>query len=156
MARKQTAHKTARSRSTQPKLTMKYAGGLVKHLGLQMYSGAVPSIAELVKNAYDANASEVEIKIPFDKAWERGSTIEVRDYGVGMSFAECDSKYLAIGRDRRSEGGDVVEGSTTRRPIGRKALENWLALESPRQYPCEPFGTARDRSSKCKIGRAHV
>ncbi|HYN84202.1 MAG TPA: hypothetical protein VER32_03050, partial [Pyrinomonadaceae bacterium] len=39
-------------------LTMKYAGGLIKHLGLQMYSGAVPAIAELVKNSYDANAAE--------------------------------------------------------------------------------------------------
>jgi hypothetical protein len=34
-----------------PVLTMKYAGGLIKHLGLQMYSGAVPAIAELIKNA---------------------------------------------------------------------------------------------------------
>ncbi len=46
-------------------LTMKYAGGLIKHLGLQMYSGAVPSIAELIKNAYDANATEVNISQQF-------------------------------------------------------------------------------------------
>lgn len=33
------------------KLEMKYAGGLIRHLGLQMYSGAVPAIAELISNS---------------------------------------------------------------------------------------------------------
>jgi len=112
-----------RTRQTQAgTLTMKYAGGMIKHLGLQMYSGAVPSIAELIKNAYDANAREVNIIIPFEKTWGAASTIEVKDYGVGMSFADCDDKYLVIGRDRRKEDGDRVEGSSTRKPIGRKGI----------------------------------
>ena len=112
-----------------PKLTMKYAGGLIKHLGLQMYSGAVPAIAELVKNSYDANASSVDISIPFNTIWGPESVIEVRDNGLGMSFADCDTKYLVIGRDRRKELGDIVEGSTTRRPIGRKGIGKLVVLE---------------------------
>lgn len=103
-------------------LTMKYAGGLIKHLGLQMYSGAVPSIAELIKNAYDANAKEVNITIPFGVPWEAGSTIEVKDDGHGMSFSDCDDKYLVIGRDRREAEGDIVLGNPNRRPIGRKGI----------------------------------
>src|SRR5438067_481689 len=95
-------------------LTMKYAGGLIKHLGLQMYSGAVPAIAELVKNSYDANASEVDITIPFDEPWGPSSSIKVMDSGHGMRFSDCDNKYLVLGRDRREEEGDRVEGSTTR------------------------------------------
>lgn len=114
-----------RQKSTRPPkhiLTMKYAGGLIKHLGLQMYSGAVPSIAELVKNSYDANASEVDITIPFDKPWGPSSSITVKDSGHGMRFSDCDNKYLVLGRDRRAAEGDRVEGSTTRRPIGRKGI----------------------------------
>lgn len=106
----------------KPILTMKYAGGLIKHLGLQMYSGAVPSIAELIKNAYDANATEVNINIPFNKPWSAGSVIEVKDNGHGMSFEDCDDKYLVIGRDRREAEGDVVIGNPNRRPIGRKGI----------------------------------
>ena len=68
----------------KPTLTMKYAGGLIKHLGLQMYSGAVPSIAELIKNAYDANATEVNISILFAKPWNASSKIEVKDNGHGI------------------------------------------------------------------------
>lgn len=106
----------------KPFLTMKYAGGLIKHLGLQMYSGAVPSIAELIKNAYDANATEVNISVLFAKPWNAGSKIEVKDNGHGMSFADCDDKYLVIGRDRREAEGDTVFGNTNRRPIGRKGI----------------------------------
>jgi hypothetical protein len=111
-----------RAEPKTPTLTMKYAGGLIKHLGLQMYSGAVPSIAELIKNAYDANATKVEIAIPFDESWAPSSFIKVKDNGNGMSFADCDSKYLVVGRDRRKEEGDRVEGNPNRRPIGRKGI----------------------------------
>lgn len=106
----------------KPTLTMKYAGGLIKHLGLQMYSGAVPSIAELIKNAYDANATEVNISIPFGNPWGAGSLIVVEDNGHGMSFDDCDNKYLVIGRDRRETDGDQVIGNPNRRPIGRKGI----------------------------------
>ena len=51
-------------------LKMKVAGGLVKHLGLQMYSGAVPALAELVSNSWDAMAESVVIDIPFTRALE--------------------------------------------------------------------------------------
>ena len=45
------------SRNRQYKTTV--AGQLFKHLGLQMYSGAVPAISELISNAYDAMARNV-------------------------------------------------------------------------------------------------
>ena len=42
---------------------MTVAGQLFKHLGLQMYSGAVPAISELISNAYDAMARNVWISL---------------------------------------------------------------------------------------------
>jgi len=35
---------------------MSYAGNVVKHLGRLMYGGAVPALAELIANAWDAEA----------------------------------------------------------------------------------------------------
>ena len=87
-------------------LTMRFAGRLVKHLGLQMYSGAVPAIAELIANAWDAMAKNVYINIPFVKSLEHTDKIIVKDDGSGMSFEECDNHYLVVGRDRRSDEGD--------------------------------------------------
>ena len=44
-------------RPEQPQYKMTVAGQLFKPLGLQMYSGAVPAISELISNAYDAMAA---------------------------------------------------------------------------------------------------
>lgn len=87
-------------------LTMRFAGRLVKHLGLQMYSGAVPAIAELVANAWDAEASRVDITIPFGEALSPKSVITVVDNGHGMAFEECQEEYLVVGRDRRQAEGN--------------------------------------------------
>lgn len=87
-----------------------------------MYGGAVPSVAELVANAWDADAKKVEIIIPPD-VHAIGAEIIVRDYGTGMSFQELNDFYLHIGYERRkrgetSKGGRLVMG---RKGIGKLA-----------------------------------
>jgi RecB family endonuclease NucS len=99
---------------------MKFAGGLVKHLGLQMYSGAVPSIAELIANSWDADATEVSVKVPLDKPITDDLEVWVQDDGCGMTFDEVDERYLVLGRDRRRFEGDFTDGG--RRALGRKGI----------------------------------
>lgn len=101
-------------------LQMEFAGALVKHLGLQMYSGAVPAIAELISNAWDADASTVSVSLPLDEAIRSDSEIIIRDSGDGMSFSDLKTKYLMLGRNRRAAGGGFSEGG---RPVlGRKGI----------------------------------
>src|SRR5436190_20903766 len=95
-------------------LVMRYAGGLVRHLGLQMYAGAVPAIAELVANAWDADAENVWIEIPLDQPFDTTSEIRVRDDGGGMTFEEANDLYLVVGRDRRVRGASYTPAD---RPI---------------------------------------
>lgn len=99
---------------------MDFAGSLVRHLGLQMYSGAVPAIAELVANAYDADATSVQIEVPLDTALDANSEIVIRDDGLGMTFEDVNEKYLLVGRDRRASGADRSPGG--RLVLGRKGL----------------------------------
>ncbi|MCF6378162.1 ATP-binding protein [Nocardioides KLBMP 9356] len=102
-------------------LEMSFAGSLVKHLGLQMYSGAVPALAELVSNAWDADATRVSLTIPLDTPIGPDAEIVVRDDGEGMSFSEVRDKYLLLGRDRREADGDRTRQSN--RPVlGRKGI----------------------------------
>src|SRR5713226_4366732 len=75
----------ARAISPSRSLTMQYAGGVVKHLGLSMYRGAVPAIAELIANAWDADSSRVELTIPFATSLT-DQEISVRDFGMGMTW----------------------------------------------------------------------
>jgi hypothetical protein len=102
-------------------LQMRFAGRLVKHLGLQMYAGAVPAIAELVANAWDAEASRVDITIPLGQPLTADSTITVKDDGHGMTFDECDGEYLVVGRDRRQVEGDKSK-SGKRRLMAHKGI----------------------------------
>src|SRR3989304_369057 len=101
-------------------LTMQYAGGLVKHLGLSMYRGAVPSIAELISNSWDADATRVEISLPFDVPLT-DQEIRVKDNGHGMTWQQCPDAYLVIGRDRREAEGDRT-ASQKRQGKGHKGI----------------------------------
>ena len=104
---------------------MSFAGGLIKHLGLQMYSGPVPSIAELVANAWDAMANEVRISLPTNRQFTAADQIVVEDSGHGMTYGETNKKYLVVGRDRRTEEGDLSQkfGKIPRRRVmSRKGI----------------------------------
>lgn len=110
-------------------LVLTFAGNIVKHLGVQMYAGRpVPAIAELISNAWDADATEVDVRLPLDKAWDLNNQeqlIEVSDNGNGMTWDMVRDAYLDVGRDRReiertdkSPGGRLLQG---RKGVGKLA-----------------------------------
>ena len=110
-------------------LVLTFAGNIVKHLGVQMYAGRpVPAIAELISNAWDADATEVNGRLPLDAAWDptnEGQSIEVSDNGNGMTWDMVRDAYLDVGRDRReaestdrSPGGRLLQG---RKGVGKLA-----------------------------------
>lgn len=117
---------TTIQKTTRPHpLSMKVAGGLIKHLGLQMYSGPVPSIAELVANAWDAMASEVKITIPVGRQIKSSDEVIVEDNGHGMKYEEANDQYLLVGRDRRVAEGDKTKSYgkvKSRKVLGRKGI----------------------------------
>lgn len=89
----------------------------IDHLGVKLYSTIPPMIAELVSNAWDADAHRV--KIHFNE--KDPKSISVQDDGLGMSFDELNTKFLKIGRNRRIETGSDKTPSS--RPVlGKKGL----------------------------------
>lgn len=80
-------------------LIMRFDPKTIEHLGIQMYATLPPVIAELISNAYDADAKYVKIELN-DQAEK---TIIVTDDGHGMSFSDINSKFLMIGRNRRKD-----------------------------------------------------
>jgi hypothetical protein len=103
------------------RLRMQYAGGLVKHLGLSMYRGAVPAIAELISNAWDADADWVRIDIPFGTGLA-DREIVVQDNGHGMTWDDVQTAYLVVGRDRRRAEKSDRTRLKNRAVMGRKGL----------------------------------
>ena len=106
-------------------LVLRFGGSLVEQLGAQLYPSVTATVAELVSNAWDADAKNVWIQIPFGETWAKDSEIVVLDDGNGMTRQMAQETYLVVGRKRRlgplgvnSEGGRFVHG---RKGIGKLA-----------------------------------
>lgn len=99
-------------------LKMSFDPHTIEHLGIKMYSRLPNAIAELIANAYDADAHNVFINITEN---ETGRSISVSDDGVGMTFDEINEKFLRIGRKRRIDDNGLSP-SGKRKVTGRKGL----------------------------------
>jgi len=110
----------------------------IKHLGLQMYATLPPVVGELVANAWDANATEVEITIPEAPIDEHRSEIVIKDNGIGMSDDDIREKYLIVGRDRReNEGTDQTPAPLSRPIMGRKGIGKFSAFGIAKELEIE-------------------
>lgn len=89
----------------------------IEHLGFKMYSHLPNALAELVANAYDADATETRIHL----RQKPEPTVTVTDDGHGMTEQDLQEKYLRIGRNRVKEGEKQSE-SGKRRVAGKKGL----------------------------------
>lgn len=101
-----------------PKLKMSFDPHTIEHLGIKMYSVLPNAIAELIANAYDAEAHTVHVKLYNDNGNKR---IAVIDDGIGMSFDEINNNFLRIGRKRRADDNGLSPNGI-RKVTGRKGL----------------------------------
>ena len=99
---------------------LKFDPKTIEHLGVKMYSTLPPALAELISNAYDADAELVEVT--FHERNGNPISITVKDNGYGMSSEDIQNKFLVIGRNRRSDEGDQPSPKHGRLPTGKKGL----------------------------------
>lgn len=98
----------------KPKYEMRMSLNVLNHLGLNLYSNVPAVLSEVVANAWDADATRVNIKIADDK-------ITITDDGHGMSEVDINEKYLNVGYERRKK--EKVQTPAYNRPVmGRKGI----------------------------------
>ena len=91
---------------------------VLNHLGLNLYSNVPAVLAEMVANAWDADATRVDISI---EAQANNKQIVVHDNGCGMDDTDLRQKFLTVGYQRRCKGtGDRTPGG--RAVMGRKGI----------------------------------
>jgi hypothetical protein len=122
----------ATDNSSSPRYTMRIERTIVDKLGLQMYDKASAVVAELIANAYDADAKEVTVSIPLGRALavrkngkieQKGYVIEVHDNGHGMTPEEANEFYLKVGIDRRKNPKHGAVSREKKRPVmGHKGI----------------------------------
>lgn len=84
-----------------------------------MYHSPIAAIAELVSNAWDAEANEVDVELPSSLA--SGAAIIVTDDGDGMTLTQCQERFLNVGYNRR--GAEQATHTQSGRPVmGRKGI----------------------------------
>ncbi|MDE0009026.1 MAG: ATP-binding protein, partial [Gammaproteobacteria bacterium] len=101
---------------SEPRYVMRMSLNVLNHMGLYLYSNTPAVVAEVIANAWDADATEVDVDL--DPA---AMTITVRDNGVGMDLDDINEKFLYVGYRKRDDG----RLSTTprgRKPMGRKGI----------------------------------
>lgn len=101
-------------------LRLNYSGRIIDHLGIQMYQSPVAAIAELIANAWDADAENVYIELP--KSLSADSEIVIKDDGLGMSFTECEERFLNVGYSRRGTKATERSPGKGRQILGRKGI----------------------------------
>lgn len=108
---------------------------LVSILGEQMISDSVVGLIELVKNAYDADASQVQVTL---EGLEKTETtcITVEDDGFGMSAEDVLERFLspAINHKAQAKGRQERTPKYHRLPIGEKGVGRFAAQQLGRQF----------------------
>ncbi|MGW2921838.1 ATP-binding protein [Streptomyces angustmyceticus] len=102
----------------------------VDKLGIKMYDRVSAVLAEVIANAYDADAEKVKVRLPWGKflAERDGKPpatpyeISISDDGHGMTAAEVNSHYLTVGSDRRKRFGKDSSRDKDRPVMGRKGI----------------------------------
>jgi hypothetical protein len=88
---------------------------VLEDLGINLYGNVPAVLSEMVANAWDADATEVNIDYSQDKG-----EIVIRDNGLGMTRDELQAYYLTVGHKRRAAGRTVTPRG--RKPMGRKGI----------------------------------
>ncbi len=104
----------------------------VDKLGVKLYDKVSAVIAELIANAYDADATNVKVRAPMGQflatraggaVSDKGFDIGVIDNGIGMTPQQVQDFFLVVGAERRN---DPTRGDRSprfdRKVMGRKGV----------------------------------
>jgi signal transduction histidine kinase len=114
---------TAPSRADSGKLSFAVDSALLTELGEQLVARKSVALAELIKNAYDADATRVVVTLA--EVTRPGGSVTVQDNGTGMSFASVEKDWMRIAtttKQRRPSSPRFRRPVTGSKGIGRFAV----------------------------------
>lgn len=103
---------------------LRFSPSILSRLGEELVPDADQGVIELVKNAYDADATRCRVELSRTAA--PGGDITVRDDGAGMTEADLKQGFLIVGRSRKYAAS--LTRHFERVPVGDKGLGRLAAL----------------------------
>lgn len=79
------------------KMHFKFDVSTFRLLGRELITDRITALFELVKNCYDANAQNVEIRFEQVGKISPNSIITIKDDGIGMGYSDLKNKWMVIG-----------------------------------------------------------
>lgn len=120
------------------KLSFRISTGLKNIIGRELITDDYVAILELVKNAYDAYASEVEIV--FEK-----SKITIRDNGRGMDLNDLKEKWLFVAYSAKKDGSEYKARDT---PEKQKSYRDTIRINKGHRHFAGAKGIGRFSSDR--------
>lgn len=114
--------------SNDDKLQFSVDSSLLFQLGEQLVAKPSVALAELVKNAYDADATQVLIIM--ENIGEPGGTIFIEDNGHGMTFEEIQKGWMRIATNNKQDN-----------PISRKYMRPVTGAKGIGRFAARRLGT---------------
>ena len=132
---------------------------VIRQLGEELVPDEMTALMELIKNAYDADASYVKIDISTEGVYTEEQLtypthkgyIVVEDSGIGMDDKAIEKSWLTISYSNKRAGADGVKKKTKkdRTPLGDKGLGR---LSTQRLADnCEIFTTPEGGSNRYHV-----
>src|SRR5438874_1561771 len=102
----------------QGEISFSIESRIIRELGERLVKLPEVAILELVKNAYDADASECSIQYDYPQ------TIAIKDDGSGMALSDFKNGWMRIGTSSKESGSHTMKYGrviTGEKGIGRFA-----------------------------------
>ncbi len=103
---------------------LRFSPSILSRLGEELVPDADQGVIELVKNAYDADATRCRVEL--SRTGDPGGDIRVMDDGAGMTEADLRQGFLIVGRSRKD--ATSLTRHFQRVPVGDKGLGRLSAL----------------------------
>ncbi|MCT3733715.1 sensor histidine kinase [Elizabethkingia anophelis] len=97
--------------------------GLITRLGKELVGRQETAVSELVKNAYDADSTEV--KLSFNNAWSKGGTLLISDNGLGMTRDQLINGFMRLSSSQKIH--NPISDKFKRTRAGKKGIGRFAA-----------------------------
>lgn len=97
--------------------------GLITRLGKELVGRQETAVSELVKNAYDADSTEVNLT--FSNAWRSGGTLIISDNGLGMTRDQLVNGFMRLSSSQKIH--NPISDRLKRNRAGKKGIGRFAA-----------------------------
>lgn len=92
----------------------------IRQLGRELVGDRITAVSELIKNAYDADATHVVVSFSPVSAGAPGGRVEIADDGSGMTLMDVKQKWMVISTDSKFE--ESISREFRRQRAGQKGI----------------------------------